>query len=310
MPRSWDSLYRRWRESPRSGVQPNARVIQVSNLTFDRGRLTTRTSSSKGKRKSEPTARLLEVGEFIARTALTGKTLVVTNKPVRCALTGEDEHIALPISAQYRGADIAHFGNIRGSNEFEGHEIVVILGRGEPSVEDAEQRAMAIWYDMKEPIRRIGPDVKGRINYQSRTRRYLMRDGSTKSANVAIQPDPRVQTVVEQSRETEMIQAIDRLRLIHNEKRKTVYILCNIPLDIPVDELVTWKQLTGDRRLSDALAECDERGWDALPLAAKEMSRPFPKLWATTKAAERWLAKNPDFCGLQPSGGDGGQRRW
>ncbi len=31
-----------------------------------------------------------------------------------------------------------------------------------------------------------------------------------------------------------------------------------------MDELVTWKQLTGDRRLSDALAECDERGWDAL----------------------------------------------
>jgi hypothetical protein len=27
-----------------------------------------------------------------------------------------------------------------------------------------------------------------------------------------------------------------------------------------MDELVTWKQLTWDRRLSDALAECDERG--------------------------------------------------
>jgi hypothetical protein len=89
-----------------------------------------------------------------------------------------------------------------------------------------------------------------------------------------------------------MIQAVDRLRLIHNEKRKTVYILCSIPLDIPVDELVTWKQLTGDRRLSDALAECDEKGWDALPLAAKEMSRLFPTLWTTEKAAERWLAKN------------------
>ena len=97
----------------------------------------------------------------------------------------------------------------------------------------------------------------------------------------------------EQGREAEMIQAIDRLRLIHNEKRKTVYILCKIPLEIPVDELVTWKQLTGDRRLSDALAECDERGWDALPLAAKEMTRLFPRLWITRKAAERWIAKNP-----------------
>jgi hypothetical protein len=90
-----------------------------------------------------------------------------------------------------------------------------------------------------------------------------------------------------------MVQAIDRLRLIHNEKRKTVYILCSIPLDLPIDELVTWKQLTGDRRWSDALAECDARGWDALPLAAKEMSRLFPSLWATRKGAKRWIVKNP-----------------
>jgi hypothetical protein len=57
--------------------------------------------------------------------------------------------------------------------------------------------------------------------------------------------------------------------------------------------LVTWKQLIGDRRLSNALAECDERGWDALPLAAKELSRLFPDFWATKKAAERWIVKNP-----------------
>ena len=77
-----------------------------------------------------------------------------------------------------------------------------------------------------------------------------------------------------------MIQAIDRLRLIHREKGKTVYILCSTPLDLPVDELVTWKQPTGDYP-SDTLAECDERGWDALPLAAQELTRLFPKLWAT-----------------------------
>jgi hypothetical protein len=99
--------------------------------------------------------------------------------------------------------------------------------------------------------------------------------------------------VIEQTREAEMLQAIDRLRLIQSERRKTVYILCNVPLDIQVDELVTWSQLTGDRRLSDALAACDARGWDALPLAPKELTRLFPALWATKKAAERWTAKNP-----------------
>jgi hypothetical protein len=120
-----------------------------------------------------------------------------------------------------------------------------------------------------------------------------MRDGSKQYAKVSVHPDPRVQAVVEQTREAEMLQAIDRLRLIHTERRKTVYILCSIPLDIQVDELVTWNQLTGDRRLSDALAACDARGWDALPLAPRELSRRFPLLWQTAKAAERWTAKNP-----------------
>lgn len=90
-----------------------------------------------------------------------------------------------------------------------------------------------------------------------------------------------------------MIAPAQSLRLIHTEKRKTVYILCSVPLDIPIDELVTWKEPTGDRRLSDALAECDERGWDALPLAPKELARLLRDLWPTKKSAERWVAKNP-----------------
>lgn len=169
---------------------------------------------------------------------------------------------------------------------------MIILGRDEPSVEDAEQRAMAIWYDTKEPIDRILPDG-GRLNYPKEVRAYTSRDKGERLKRVSVHPDPRVQAIVEQVREAEMLQAIDRLRLVHSERRKTVYILCNIPLDIPVDEPVTWKQLIGDRRLVDALAECDKRGWDVLPLAAKELPRLFPDFWTSAKAAERWLAKNP-----------------
>src|SRR5690349_6146186 len=101
-------------------------------------------------------------------------------------------------------------------------------GADEPSVRAAEERAMAIWYDAKEPIRCIRADVRGRMNYRGRTRRSLLRDGTTKAVNVSVHPDPRVQAVVEQAREAEMVQAIDRLRLIHTKKRKTVYILCSI----------------------------------------------------------------------------------
>jgi hypothetical protein len=94
-----------------------------------------------------------------------------------------------------------------------------------------------------------------------------------------------------------MVQAIDRLRLIHSPREKTVFILCNIPLDSPVDELVTWRELAGDGRLEEALALCEENGWDALPLAPEKLSELFPELWGTEKAAERWLGNNP----LNPS---------
>jgi hypothetical protein len=273
-------------------VERNARVIQVTDRTFWKGSLVTSPVEPEGKRG--PTDRLREIGDFIERTVRSSKTLVVTNKRVRCALTGEDEERRLPIGEEFREADIAHFGNLRGSNEFEYHDTVIILGRDEPSVRDAEQRAMAIWYDTKEPILCL-PDVAGRVKYRKRRRRYLTRNGHRQSATVSVHPDPRVQAVVEQAREAEMLQAIDRLRLIHTKKRKTVYILCSIPLDIPIDELVTWKQLIGDRRLSDALAECDARRWGALPLAPRVLTRLFPQLWETAKAAERWNAKTPQW---------------
>jgi hypothetical protein len=87
------------------------------------------------------------------------------------------------------------------------------------------------------------------------------------------------------------------LRLIHSVREKTVFILSNIPLDIPIDRLVTWRQLAGDSRLADALAACEENGWEALPLAAQKLSEFFPELWRTARAAEGWLRNNP----LDPS---------
>ena len=58
-------------------------------------------------------------------------------------------------------------------------------------------------------------------------------------------------------------------------------------------ELVTWNQLTGVRRLCDAPAEWDERGWDALPLAAKELCRLFPQLWGSARPPNVGSPKTP-----------------
>jgi hypothetical protein len=73
--------------------------------------------------------------------------------------------------------------------------------------------------------------LKGTAPVSYDVRFYRMRDRSQRRGRVRGHPDARVQAVVEQVREAEMIQAIDRLRLIHCERRKTVYILCSIPLE-------------------------------------------------------------------------------
>jgi len=70
-----------------------------------------------------------------------------------------------------------------------------------------------------------------------------------------------------------------------------VVILCNVPVDLPVDHLITWRQLVGDGRLTEALTLCEEKRWDALPLVPGELARLFPELWETEKAVERWLAR-------------------
>jgi hypothetical protein len=162
----------------------------VSNSSFYKGSLISRAQN----KTDAATPRLREVADFISETARVGKTLVVTNRPVRCLLTGEDPQSRLPISAKYRGADIAHFGNVRGSNEFEGHDIVIILGRDKLAVRDAERQAMAIWYDASERIETVPPDADGRVNYPKQARRYTMRDGSERTSQVSVHPDARVLT--------------------------------------------------------------------------------------------------------------------
>ena len=47
-------------------------------------------------------------------------------------------------------------------------------------------------------------------------------------------------------------------------------------MEIPTDELVTWKELVEDGRLAEALEMCEEEGWEALPLAPEKAERTLP----------------------------------
>jgi hypothetical protein len=83
-------------------------------------------------------------------------------------------------------------GNIRGTNEFEDHDVVIILGREQPSVKTAEGLAKAIWYDTKQPIYCIPAGPKRQVQYPYGERHYRLRDGSREPQRVRVHPDRRV----------------------------------------------------------------------------------------------------------------------
>ena len=99
-------------------------------------------------------------------------------------------------------------------------------------------------------------------------------------AKVPVHPDARVQALLEQIRERESAQGIDRLRLVHRAGPAKVIVLSSIPLDVTVDELVRWRDVIPSR-LEQAMA----RG-DALPLSKSELARVYPDLWPSAAAVE------------------------
>ena len=70
--------------------------------------------------------------------------------------------------------------------------------------------------------------------------------GGSKGVETRTFSDIRVEAVHQQLREAESIQAIARLRLVHNKERKRVFILSNVPLEVPIDELIKFDDLMPD----------------------------------------------------------------
>jgi hypothetical protein len=283
-------------------VQRNAEVIQVRDRTFSEysllGKQSDEAEAADDDVTEAATAGLLEeVRRVIEREAEQGKTLVVATKKVRLALTNEAEE-EMPASSPAHGADIAHYGNIRGTNDFEGHDTIILLGRMELPVVAAEDRAKAIWFDATTPLKFIPTDSGGARRYQNERRRYWMPKLGERApiGKASCHPDPRVQAVVESLWEAEMLQSIDRLRLLHSTKRKRVIVLCNISIPgLAVDRLLSWADVVrGNTRLEAALRQSEGDGHDMLPLSPKWLAANFRGLWTERQAEDdTTLRDNP-----------------
>jgi hypothetical protein len=59
--------------------------------------------------------------------------------------------------------------------------------------------------------------------------------------------DPRIEAVQKQIREAETVQAIARLRLVWADYQKRIFLLSNLPVEMPVDHLIEFNDLMPDR---------------------------------------------------------------
>jgi hypothetical protein len=132
-----------------------------------------------------------------------------------------------------------HFYGLRGSNEYQHFKQVVILGTPQNREDEIKKIASMVFYD--EP-----GAVDTSVEYQYRPYMALAKDGRAPAVKVRVYRDLRLQEINEIYREDEMIQGVNRIRIV-NDFTKRVIILSNIPLPgLPISKLVSIEELCGE----------------------------------------------------------------
>jgi hypothetical protein len=259
-------------------VERKAEVIQVSDTACSKRRLI---GTSDPKEQARAANRLADVQAVIDVEAYPNKrVLVVASKAVA-------ERLRAPLDGE-----VTWFGALRGVDAWKGYDSVVVAGREQPPPNAIDGHLRALFWDRPEPLRFVEPDEHSRTMLKTEDRGYRLRRGHA-SAEVAVHPDDDGQRLLEQIRECEIAQAIDRLRLVHADSPKRVIVLSNVVCDIEIDRLVAWGELVPSRLAQAFIRE------GAVPLSAGELSRCFPDLWETSEAARMWL-RRANLNGVKP----------
>ena len=100
-------------------------------------------------------------------------------------------------------------------------------------------------------------------------------------------PDPLVDLLRATSAEREIEQAIDRLRLLRRKRRRLVVVITNTPTRLPVDHVIQYNDLIGDR----VMRAFGRSGRRPLVLRPDLLSAAAPDLWSSAKAAEHSILR-------------------
>lgn len=195
--------------------------------------------------------------------------LIIGNKSVIEALK-PDEH----------GAHSAHFGAIRGRNDWEKIDRIMIIGREEPSPAAVEQIARAFAAHDDDAFESLA-----RKPYPKAQRGIRKRDGSGHGIAVNFHPNTWADRVLKQIRDAEIVQAVDRIRPIFKDEPIEITLLSPVVVDLTADQVIAWKDYRkGGTRIEHALKQAR-----VIPLSGREAARLLPTIWGNKRSADRDL---------------------
>ena len=172
-----------------------------------------------------------------------------------------------------------HFNDIAGLNAWSDVDLLIAIGRTEPSPRPVERIARAVF---GADVAEVPPDETGDVRYPRVARGIRMRDGTGRKVEGNQHPDPRVEAVRWQICEAELIQAIGRGRGVNRgaDNPLQIDILTNVCLPIEVDEVTTWDAI------QPSLAEI-MRARGAVPVGYRDMAAAYPDLFETAAPPRR-----------------------
>ena len=145
----------------------------------------------------------------------------------------------------HQKADLAYFNALRGLNTYEDNSVIFITGRNQPPLDDIERQARVVFGASGTPLHFDDPEQRPteEIGYWLSARSPHPPSG----VSVTSFSDPRIAAIQKQIREAETVQAIARLRLVWAKYQKRVFLLSNLPVEMPVDHLIEFGDLIPDR---------------------------------------------------------------
>jgi hypothetical protein len=198
-------------------VRRNAVIIQATSAQFDRiSMLRHESRESPGYRRY--------LAKFVAGLGAKAP-LLITHKVVKERM--QEEKL---VKKRWH---MAHLGAIRGIDRWKDCDAVIIAGRLQPAPRALLSDARCLFND--DPVA-LETDCELKPAEKSLV-------GCDATVGTGHYGDPRIQAILEQYREQEISQAVDRLRLINNGETKLVVILGKVGTDIPVDLALSWPQL-------------------------------------------------------------------